>query len=130
MVSPPHPPLSEWETALERNKSDVYRAHLRNLIRLLRAERRHVVVLPQHFIAVNREDEVFVKGVRQHNEVNREVAEEFQIPFLGTLTSASPFRREDTVDNCHFNERGSTKMAEKVFQLLRQQRLLPMNVSG
>ena len=130
VVSPPHPPPYEWETALERNKPDIYQTHLRNLIHLLRAEGRQVVILPQYFIVVNGEDKIFVKGVLQHNEINRNLAEELQIPFLGRLTADATFGREDTVDNCHFNERGSVKMAEEVFHFLMQRKLIPLNVSS
>jgi lysophospholipase L1-like esterase len=125
VVSPAHPPPSEWAAALERNRPDVYRSHLRNLVQLINGGNRRLVVLPQHFKVVNPEDEIFQMGVRQHNEVNHRVAEEFHLPFLDKLTAASTFVREDTFDNCHFNERGSVKMAEEIFQFLQQQELLP-----
>jgi len=55
----------------------------------------------------------------------RAVAEEFQAPFLRTLAEPGTFVREDTFDNCHFNERGSMRMAEEVFRFLEQRQLLP-----
>jgi lysophospholipase L1-like esterase len=110
---------------LDRNHPDIYRGHLRNLIHLLQGEKRRVVVLPQHFIAVKEGDEAFARGVREHNEVNRAVAEEFQAPFFRTLAEPGTFVREDTFDNCHFNERGSMRMAEEVFRFLEQRQLLP-----
>lgn len=125
VVSPPRPSPSEWSAALDRNHPDIYRGHLRNLIHLLQGEKRRVVVLPQHFIAVQEGDDVFSRGVREHNEVNREVAEEFRAPFLRLLTEPGTFAREDTFDNCHFNEQGSRRMAEEVFRFLEGQQLLP-----
>jgi lysophospholipase L1-like esterase len=125
VVSPPRPSPSEWSAALDRNRSDIYRGHLRNLIHLLQGEKRRVVVLPQYFTAVKEGDEVFARGVREHNEVNRAVAEEFQTTFLRTLAEPGTFVREDTFDNCHFNERGSIRMAEEVFRFLEQRQLLP-----
>lgn len=125
VVSPPRPSPAEWSAALDRNHPDIYRSHLRNLIHLLQGEKRRVVVLPQHFIAVKDGDEVFARGVREHNEVNRAVAEEFQAPFLRVLAEPGTFARGDTFDNCHFNERGSGKMAEEVFRFLDRERLLP-----
>lgn len=125
VVSPSRPSPSEWSAALDRNRPDIYRGHLRNLIHLLQGDKRRVVVLPQHFTAVKEGDEVFARGVREHNEVNRAVAEEFEVPFLRTLAEPGTFVREDTFDNCHFNERGSARMAEEVFRFLEQRQLLP-----
>ncbi len=125
VVSPPHPPPSEWAAALERNPSDIYRAHLRSLVQFLKGGKRQVVILPQHFIRVKPEDDIFLKGVQQHNDVNHTVADEFHLPFLDRLLGATSFVRDDTFDNCHFNERGSGKMAEEVFRFLEQQQLLP-----
>lgn len=125
VVSPPRPSLSEWSAALDRNHPDIYRGHLRNLIHLLQGENRRVVVLPQHFIAVKEGDDVFARGVREHNEVNRMIAEEFRTPFLQVLMEPGTFVREDTFDNCHFNERGSKRMAEEVFRFLEGQHLIP-----
>jgi len=34
------------------------------------------------------------------------------------------FEREDTFDNCHFNEQGSRKMAQEVFRFLLNQGLV------
>jgi len=125
VVSPPRPSLSEWSAALDRNPPDIYRGHLRNLVHLLQGDKRRVVVLPQHFIAVKEGDDIFARGVREHNEVNRTIAEEFQAPFLQALMKPGMFAREDTFDNCHFNERGSKRMAEEVFRFLEQQHLIP-----
>ncbi len=123
VVSPPHPPVSEWELALERNDSSVYAMHMRNLIRLILGQGHSVVILPQYFTVKNKSDEIYIIGVQEHNEVNRTIAREMKLPFLETLILPSSFTAEDTFDNCHFNERGSKKMANLVFTFLHQHKL-------
>jgi len=127
VVSPPHPPPSEWAAALDRNTSAVYRSHLKSLVQLLLSEDRRVVILPQHFIVAKDADELFIKGVEQHNQINRAIADEMKVPFFGKAVDVRLFGREDTFDNCHFNEQGSHKMAEEVFRFLGHQGLVPQN---
>ena len=124
VVSPPHPPPSAWKAALERNDSTVYAMHMRNLIRLISGQGHTVVVLPQYFTVLNKSDEIYVKGVREHNEVNRALAHEMELPFLEHLANPSTFVSGDTYDNCHFNEHGSKKMAEVVWKFLKQHQLI------
>jgi lysophospholipase L1-like esterase len=125
VVSPPHPPPSEWAAALAHNTPVVYKTHLKNLIQLLRGQGHAVVVLPQYFTVVKQGDELFIKGVEEHNQINRAVADEMRVPYLGKLIDSHLFHRNDTFDNCHFNERGSIKMAEEVFLFLANHGLVP-----
>jgi lysophospholipase L1-like esterase len=118
VVSPPHPPPSEWAAALARNTPAVYKAHLKSLIQLLRSQGRAVVVLPQYFTVVKEGDELFIQGVEEHNRINKAVADEMKVLFFGKLIDSRVFDRNDTFDNCHFNEQGSVKMAEEVFLFL------------
>jgi lysophospholipase L1-like esterase len=124
VVGPPHPPPAEWGAALKRNGAQVYRSHLRNLVQLIKGQGRQVIVLPQHYIIAKAGDEIFIKGVQEHNQVNRELAEEMGLPFLQDLMDFSTFDRHDTFDNCHFNERGSIKMANLVFEFLQSKGLI------
>jgi lysophospholipase L1-like esterase len=125
VVSPPHPPPSEWAAALDRNTSAVYRNHLKTLIQLLLSQGRTVVILPQHFTVTKDGDELFIKGVQEHNQINRALADEMKVPFFGKALEVRLFDREDTFDNCHFNEQGSRKMADHVFRFLAKQGLVP-----
>jgi lysophospholipase L1-like esterase len=127
VVSPAHPPISEWADALDRNTPAVYRSHLKNLIQLLLMQRRTVVIVPQHFTVAKAGDEIFIKGVEEHNHINKALAGEMKVPFLAKGMDVRLFDREDTFDNCHFNEQGSRKMAEEVFRFLGDQRLIPEN---
>jgi lysophospholipase L1-like esterase len=128
VVSPPHPPPSEWAGALDRNPPTIYRTHLKNLIQLLLSHGQAVVVLPQYFTVTQEGDEFFMKGVEEHNRINRALADEMKVPFFGKLIDTGLFHREDTFDNCHFNEQGSIKMAEEVFNFLRNHGLVPEKV--
>lgn len=124
VVSPPHPPPSAWEVALERNNSRVYERHMRNLVRLIMGQGHAVVILPQYFTVTNTRDEIYIKGVHEHNEVNRSLAKEMGLPFLENLTNPSSFVSGDTFDNSHFNEQGSKKMAEMVYTFLKRHTLI------
>jgi lysophospholipase L1-like esterase len=123
-VRHPLPKPAEWAAALERNGPEIYRSALSTLVTLLRAEGRSVVILPQYFVPRKEGDEIYILGVRQHNEVSRQVASEHGVPFLAALSEAPPFGPDDTVDNCHFNPTGAAKMARLVFDFLEQERLL------
>ena len=118
VTSRPYPPSTEWATSLKRNGPHVYKTHLRNLSLLISAQGSRAIIIPQHFVALNEVDEIFMKGVVQHNIVNMEVAKELGIPFFHELLASGTFGRDDTFDNCHFNERGSAKMADLVFKFL------------
>ena len=124
IVSPPHPPPSDWAAALDRNTSAVYRTHLKDLVQLLLSQGRRVVILPQHFTVAKDGDELFIKGVEEHNQINRALADEMKVPFFGKVVDGRLFEREDTFDNCHFNEQGSRKMAQEVFRFLLNQGLV------
>ena len=126
VTSRPYPPSAEWAASLKRNSPNAYKTHLRNLSLLILAQGSRAVILPQHFVALNEADEIFIKGVTQHNVVNMEVAEELGIPFLKGLAASGAFGRDDTFDNCHFNERGSAKMADLVFEFLTANKLVPV----
>ena len=124
VTSRPYPPSSEWAASLKRNSPNAYRTHLRDLSLLILAQGSRVVVLPQYFIALNEADKIFMEGVTQHNLVNKEVAEELGVPFFRDLEASGALERDDTFDNCHFNERGSAKMAALVFEFLMANRMV------
>jgi lysophospholipase L1-like esterase len=117
-IQRPYPPLREWPASLERNGTGVYRAHLANLVRLVLAQGRQVVIVPQVFVpqAGNETDGVFVRGVAENNAVNEAVAREFGVPFLSPVATA--FDRSDLLDNCHFTVGGNEKMAALLFPFL------------
>lgn len=129
VVSPPHPPPSEWAAALDHNGSSVYRTHLKDLIQLLLSQGQAVVIIPQYFTVAREGDELFIKGVEEHNRINKAVADEMRVPFLAKLIDPRLFEREDTFDNCHFNEQGGAKMAQEIFNFLIHQRLLPVKTA-
>lgn len=120
VTSKPYPGVSDWDSALKRNDTMVYRGYLETLVLLLTAEGRQVIVIPQHFVAKNEADKIFIKGVVEHNVVNQEVANNLNVRYLDYTGVNSPFKLDDTVDNCHFNEAGSEKMAELVFDYLNK----------
>jgi len=118
-VQHPFPPVGEWAAALARNGPDVFRAHLENLVRLIRAQARSVILVPQVFSPLGSGDDAFAQGVREHNAVAEAVAREFRVPFMGELTTA--IGRRDLRDNCHFNRRGHETMAKLLFRRLRDE---------
>ena len=118
------PEQTAWAANLDRNGPEVYRAALATLVTLLRGHGRTVVILPQYFVPRREGDEIYVVGVRQHNQINRQVAAEFGLPYLRSLEDAPPFAPEDTADNCHFNPAGAAKMARLVFDFLESEGLL------
>ncbi len=126
VTSRPYPPLNEWEASLKRNGTNAYRTHLRDLSLLILAQGRRAAILPQHFVPLNEADKIFMEGVTQHNRVNKEVADELGVPFFRDLVASGAWGRDDTFDNCHFNERGSAKMAALVFEFLMSNRMVPI----
>jgi lysophospholipase L1-like esterase len=124
-VSKNGPKPSDWAEALRRNSSQVYRDHLDDLIALLQSQKIKVAVLPQFFTVKNQRDEIFQKGVEEHNAVNKELAAAHNAPFASFLVDSSAFTDNLTFDNCHFNESGSKRMAELVFAFLKENNLIP-----
>jgi lysophospholipase L1-like esterase len=118
-----YPPLDEWPEALERNGSEVFAAHLRNLVTLLLAQGRSVFIVPQVFLPRNEQDRVFARGVDEHTEICRRIALELSVPFADQV--AGSFEPIELADNCHFNRRGSEKMAAILFDLLRAAEVMP-----
>lgn len=114
----PYPPDSEWPEALRRNGTEIYQAHLENLVRLLLAEGRQVVIVPQVDIprTTLAADRVFAQGVAEQNAANELVARKYGVPYLTSVASA--FTVDDLIDNCHFNDAGHEKMATLLFQYL------------
>jgi lysophospholipase L1-like esterase len=127
LVSGTYPPPNKWETELATNGPEVYRTYLKNLVRLIRAQNRAAGIIPQYFRATEANDILFVKGVEQHNVVNREVASELHIPFAGAVIDGKTFGPADTYDSCHFNEAGGRVMARVVFEFLQGAGLVPPN---
>ncbi|HZN38673.1 MAG TPA: SGNH/GDSL hydrolase family protein [Planctomycetota bacterium] len=125
LTARPYPDAAAWAAALARNGAGVYRDHLRTLVRLVRSQGRQVAVMPQHFVVSKPSDATFRLGVDEHNRVNADVARELGVPFAASLLEAGAFTADDTLDHCHFNERGSRRMAELVAAFLRANTLLP-----
>jgi lysophospholipase L1-like esterase len=118
LVSRPTPPPRTWEAALERNGPGVYRAHLADLIRIVRAQGRRVAIVPQYFSPRGPSDRIYAHGVTQHNDVNRALAEEFDSPFADAIIAPGTFAPDDTSDNCHLNAAGGAKMARLMLDFL------------
>lgn len=108
-----------WQASLERNGPQLYGEILDNLVLLLRAQGHRVVILPQYFTPRRGRDQTFAVGVNEHNEIDRQVAERYGLPFGAALLEPDTFSPADTVDNCHFSTSGAARMAELVYDLLR-----------
>lgn len=120
VVQRPYPPVEQWPAQLHRNDASVYRRHLETFVRLLQAEGRRVVLVPQLWLSRpgHPEDAAFEIGVREHNDIGRAVAESFGVPFVADAI-AEPMRRPSLLwDAMHFNEEGSRAMAELLAQWL------------
>lgn len=117
-VQRPYPPATEWAAALGRNGPEIYREHLRALARLIVAQGRKVVIVPQAFVPKSA-DNPFARGVAEHNAVNEAVARELSLPVVAEVPAA--FRRGDLFDDMHFNVRGSEKMAELLFAFFERE---------
>ncbi len=116
-----YPPVEDWPAALKRNGTGVYQAHLENLVRLILAQGRQVVIVPQVFIPLpdNEKDPIFAQAVAEHNAVNETVARKYHVPFVEAAGTA--FRRDELLDNCHFTPEGHEKMAELLFQFFESE---------
>lgn len=110
-VSDTYPPSRIWKQRLAENPPTIYQSHLRNFVRYLKSEGKQVVIIPQYFDPRKKTDEIFALGVQQNNEANRTVAYEESVGWVDAITKNNSFDREDTFDNCHFNEQGSARMA-------------------
>jgi lysophospholipase L1-like esterase len=110
--APPDPP-DRQEDALRRNGPEIFASHLRNLVRLIKAQGHQVILVPQVFLPVGQRDQTFAHGVNSNNAAAEAVAHELGVPFLADVASA--FSPQDLVDNCHFNVDGSEKMAQILF---------------
>ena len=128
LVQKPYPPHDEWEAALDRNGTGVYRRHLTNLVRLLRAEGRQVLILPQAWLSRSSDDRAYGRAVAEHNDVNRAVAAELHVPFAPEIEGA--FEKSELSDNCHFNDKGHEKMADILFRDLKERAFLPADRAG
>ncbi len=119
-VQQDNPPVSEYPAALARNGPDVFAHHAENLVRLIRAQGRDVVIVPQVFAVVTGRDRAFFPGVREHNAVLEAIARRHDVPYVAAVLPA--FGRTDLIDNCHFNRRGHEKMAKLLFRVLERAR--------
>ena len=124
-VSRKGPPPAQWEEALKRNSGAIYRDQLDSFIRLLRRRGIKVAILPQYFSPITERDRIFAKGVRDHNRINEELAREHGLPFGSRLLAPDLFQASDIFDACHFNEDGSRKMADAVFEFMKHNKLAP-----
>jgi len=117
-VQRPYPPDSEWPEALQRNGTEIFQAHLENLVRLLLAEGRQVIIVPQVDLprTTLAADRVFAQAVAEQNAASEIVARKYGVPYLASVASA--FTVDDLIDNCHFNDAGNEKMATLLFQYL------------
>ncbi len=110
--------VENWEAALKHNSAHEYSEYLRLLVDLLTKQGHRVVLLPQVFNPRDETDRKFLKGVVEHNRINQDIAEERGLVFGSTLSDPALFNVDDFQDNCHFNERGSNKMSDAVYNLL------------
>jgi lysophospholipase L1-like esterase len=128
VVQQPYPSPGTWDAALRRNGPGVYRRHLEDLVRLLRAQGKRVLVVPQIFIArpAVRGDDVFKRGVQEHNEVNEAVAREFEAGFTAAVSDAA-FEPDDLLPNdpCHFTPAGHERMAALLFEAVASDGVTP-----
>ncbi|HZU98377.1 MAG TPA: SGNH/GDSL hydrolase family protein [Planctomycetota bacterium] len=109
---------------LEKNGPWVYASHLEELVRLLLAQGRKVLIVPQYFREAEPHpdvDRLFMKGVAEHNAVNEDVAKKLGVPFANVLPWLEP---NDTGDDCHFTARGSDKFAALVYEALEKNGLV------
>lgn len=123
-VSSPYPSEEVWVERLRANPPTHYRDHLEDCIEFLRGQGKTVVIIPQYYKVRSERDALFVDGVRENNQVNQEVAESMGAPFLEDLLREDTFTEQELLDNCHFNEAGSKKMARIVFDFLEQSELI------
>src|SRR5262249_44233859 len=88
VVQKPYQPVEEWPAQLERNGPMEYQRFLRTFVSLLQSEGRKVVIVPQYYDKSdkNESDEYFGIGVKQHNEINEEVAWQMAVPFVEKAT--------------------------------------------
>ena len=119
-----------WPEALARNDAGIYRKTLETLVLLIQAQGREPVLLPQYFTPRAPTDEVFGAAVAQHNEVARQVAEARGVLFLGAILEPGAFDSLDTMDRCHFSDRGAGKMAALVGEGLIHSGLLEKVLGG
>ena len=118
-----YPPSSEWLAALSRNSSEIFETNLRNLVALILAQGRKVAIVPQFFSPMTPDDEIFAKGVAEHNLVSKKVALDFKIPYLEEVLQPNQFKKEDLFDSCHLNEHGSKKFADVIYAFLANEEL-------
>ena len=114
----PNGPNGDWEKQLARNGREIYETALENLVLLIRAQGREVAILPQYLSPRTARDETFGRGIAEHNEIGRKIAEAHGLLFVESILEPGAFDRWDTVDRCHFSDRGARKMAALVQEAL------------
>ena len=125
VVSKKGPSFKVWEAALKRNDSSLYQATLDGFVRFVKSEGAKLIVVPQLFRVVRGHDNIFMKGVVEHNDVNRKVAQKNNVLYLDGVLNPDLFVSSDFLDNCHFSKAGSRKMAKRIFDFLGEHNLLP-----
>ena len=117
-VQKPYPDPLTWDTALDRNSTMVYERHLINLVRLILAQGRKVILVPQICIPRTPSDIVLCKGVAQNEEVNRRVASKVGVPYLAGVGHTGEFKESELLDNVHLSSFGGAHLADLVFKEL------------
>jgi len=114
-----YPPLSEWESALQRNSADIYAAHLQFTISTLKSQNQSVLVLPQLWRVrqQNELDRIFGIGVSENNHINEQTARKMNAHYMESLV-LEQFLSSDFLDNCHFAASGNEKMARRLSEYL------------
>jgi len=132
VVNRPDPPISEWEETIRRNGPFVYETHLHNFVNQLSSKGKKIIIVPQVFFPDLhiKEDRIYQEFVSEHNRVNEKIAKEFNVPFLKKVISPGLFQQEDLVDDCHFNQSGSQKMAQFLFNYLEEHQLIQPMICG
>jgi|GEM_PF-3336327 len=108
-----YPDVDEWPDRLKRNGPEEYKRHLATFVRLLRADARDVIIVPQPWRSRpgNKADEYFGHGVEEHNAVGAQIAADMGIPFVHDAVDSIIFDAPLFWDAVHFNEAGSRVMA-------------------
>ena len=119
------PASGEPAANLAHNDATVFARDLENLARFVLAQGRRVAIVPQYFSPRNEGDALFARALAEHNAVCEQVATKLHVPFARRIVEPGLFADDDTFDNCHFDARGSEKMAAAIERFLLESGLAP-----
>lgn len=90
---------------------------------MAQAEGRRAIVIPQYYSEEFGMHPAFLRGISEHNQGGKELAQNLGVPFFSEVAQSKQFTRLHTFDSYHFNEAGSALMAQIVSSEL--QRVVP-----